>query len=90
MQPHSYSCAPLVLTPMAIATSSLTLYWIVEATATEEYTDSAYRMVRNFGGKIVWRNSDFETSAKKTLANQRFACILVHDSSELCKLQNSK
>ena len=36
---------PLVLTPMVIATSSLTLDWTAEVTATEEDTDSAYSPV---------------------------------------------
>ena len=33
-----------------------------------------YRIVKNFGDKKIWLNSDFETLAKK-LANPRLTCI---------------
>ena len=36
-----------------------------------------YRIEQNFGGKIFWRNCDFETLAEKTLANPRLACIFI-------------
>ena len=36
-----------------------------------------YRIEQNFGGTKFWRNCDFETLAKKTLANPRLACIFI-------------
>ena len=48
----------------------------------------AYHIVRNFGDKKLWRNSDFETLATKKLWRiQGLPAFLVHDSSELRKLQ---
>ena len=43
-------------------------------------------MVKNFGGKKVWRNNAFKTLAKKTLVNKAYLHILVHDSYALRKL----
>ena len=37
--------------------------------------DNTIYIVNNFGGKKVWRNSAFETLAKKILANPRLTCI---------------
>ena len=34
-----------------------------------------YRMVKNVGGKKLWRTGTFEALAKKTLANPRLVCI---------------
>ena len=36
-----------------------------------------YRIEQNFGGKIFWRNCDFETLAENFLANSRLACIFI-------------
>ena len=37
-----------------------------------------YRIVKNFGGKKIWRNDTFETLAKKLWRIQSLVHILVH------------
>ena len=47
------------------------------ACASGKHVHGMYRIEQNFGSTKFWRNCDFETLAKKTLANPRLACIFI-------------